>query len=183
MEGKGIYVILLGIIAVLTLSVAVLVIFLFVTFNNPAPATEASASESSTAETGPKLVPSDQLVTYNPFGTEKEPEAVAVYDLQPSELHPNSFVQVTMLMKYDVGEKRAKEAEYKALIQEEAASEIKQACSMYFKGLTYEDCKSPEAIPKAQDHLKQEFNRIIDENAGEKIQVVYKVIIENMLPQ
>ncbi len=183
MEGKGIYIILLGIIAVLTLSVAVLVIFLFVTFNNPAPAAQASAGETAATESGPKIIPSDRLKEFNPFATKDDPEAPAVYDLQPSEEHPSSFVQVTLLLKYDVGEKRANEEAYTLLVETEAASEIKQACSLYFKGLTYEECKSPEAVPKAQDHLKEEFNRIIDENKGEKLQIVYKVIIVNMLPQ
>ena len=189
MQGKGIYIILLGIIAVLTLSVAVLSIFLFVTFNQTvATGTVAAAEESGhTSESGSsRVVPGDELRTWSPFSSgegEKVTVEPAVYDLKPSEGHTGSFVQVTLLMKYDVGVKREHETEYALIVEEESASEIKQACSMYFKGLTYEDCKSPEAIPMAQDALKEEFNRIVDESAGEEIGIVYKVIIENMLAQ
>jgi len=183
LEGKGIYVILLGIIGVLTLTVAVLVIFIFVTFNKPALTAEATADSPIATDSGPVLIPADELKTFNPFATKDNASAPAVYDLQASEGHASSFVQVTLLLKYNVGVKRENELTHTTLVQESSVAEIKQACSIYFKGLTYEDCKSPEAIPKAQDFLKEEFNRIVDENAADNIQIIYKVIIENMLPQ
>lgn len=184
MQGKGIYVILLGIIAVLTLAVAVLSIFLFVMFNHPSQGavTPLETAAEASAE-GPKLVPADELKTWNPFATKDNANAPALYDLLPTEGHMNSFVQVTLLVKYDVGKKRENEEAHTKLVESDAAAEIKQACALYFKNLTFEDCKSPEAVPKAQDALKESFNRSVDENAAEELGIVYKVIIENLLPQ
>jgi flagellar basal body-associated protein FliL len=183
-QGKGIYAILLGIIAVLTLAVAVLSIFLFVMFNQPGrvPA-EASASATAATAEGPKLVPAEELRTWNPFATKDNANAPVLYDLMPSEGHEKSFVQVTLLVKFDVGKKRENEEAYAQLVESDSAAEIKQACSLYFKNLTYEDCKSPDAVPKAQDTLKESFNRIVDESAAKELGIVYKVIIENLLAQ
>lgn len=183
MEGKSIYMILLGIIAVLTVAVAVLAIFLFVTFNRPAAGVPASSESVIASDSGPKLIPADELQTFNPFGTKDNASAPAIFDLKASEGHETAFAQVTILLKYDVSVKRENEVAYKTLVESDSISELKQACSLYFKQLTYEDCKNPDAIPKAQDFLKEEFNRIVDENAAEKLQIVYKVIIENILPQ
>lgn len=184
MQGKGIYAILLGIIAVLTLAVAVLSIFLFVMFNQPgrAPA-EATASIAAATAEDPRLVPAEELRTWNPFATKDNANAPALYDLMPSEGHEKSFVQVTMLVKYDVDKKRKSEEAYAQLVENDSAAEIKQACAMYFKNLTFEDIKSPDAVPKAQDALKESFNRIVDENAAKELGIVYKVIIENLLAQ
>ena len=184
MQGKGIYVILLGIIAVLTLAVAVLSIFLFVMFNHPSQGSVPLA-ETAAAVTAdePRLVPAEELRTWNPFATSDNANAPALYDLLPSEDHEKSYVQVTLLVKFDVGKKRAKEDDYAQLVESDAAPEIKQAVALYFKNLTFDDCKSPEAVPKAQDALKETFNRIVDDNAAEELGIVYKVIIENLLPQ
>ncbi len=184
LEGKSIYIILLGIVAVLTLTVAILVIFLFVTFNNPPVAAGQPSEEAIGTDVGaPRMIPADELRTWNPFATADNPNAPAVYDLMPTETHKNSFVQVTLILKYDVGSKRRNEEKHRVLVEEASVSEIKQACSIYFKGLDYEDTKSADAIPKAQDYLIEEINRIVNGNAAEKVDIVYRVIIENMLPQ
>ena len=183
MQGKGIYIILLGIIAVLTLTVAVLSIFLFVTFNQAVTPATASSESAAAASGEPAGVPADQLKTWNPFATKENADASAIIDLKPSEAHEDSYAQVNLLLKYDVGEKRANEEAYTILVETDAAAEIQQALILYFKNLTYEECKAADAIPKAQDHLREEFNRIVDETAGEPRGIVYKVIIKNILPQ
>lgn len=184
MQGKGIYVILLGIIAVLTLSVAVLSIFLFVMFNHPAPGgVQDLAQAEETAEPEIRLVPAEEQRSWNPFATGDNPNAPGLYNLMPSEGRESSFLQVTLLIKYDVGENRELEALHSELVETFSAAEIRQACAMYFRRLTYEEVKAAEAIPQAQDALKEAFNRIIDENAGEPLGIIRKVVIENMLPQ
>lgn len=184
MQGKGIYVILLGIIAVLTLAVAVLSIFLFVMFNHPSQGpVEPAATDSAVTAEGPKLVPAEELRTWNPFATSDNANAPALFDLLPSPEHEKSYVQVTLLVKFDVGKKRNNEEDYAQLVESDSAPEIKQAVALYFKNLTFDECKSPEAVPKAQDALKESFNRIVDENAAEELGIVYKVIVENLLPQ
>jgi flagellar basal body-associated protein FliL len=184
MAGKGVYVVLLGIIGILSLALAVLIIFIFTTFNSVKMAQAPAAAATEQAQTGEdRIIPNDELEEFNVFGTEKDEGATIVYDLMPSVEHPNSFVQAKILVKFDIGPKGKLLAEREKLVKVQTLAELRQACSIYFKSLTFEDVKSPDAIPKAQEHLKEVFNEIVNEGSKEKTVIIYKVIIENLLPQ
>jgi flagellar basal body-associated protein FliL len=180
LEGKGIYTILLAIVAVLTLAVAVLVIFLFTTFNSRVVTGTESTQPVSVATERP--VPPDELKEYVMY-TGEGSNASGLFNLKASPEHPEGYLMVTFSVKYDVGPKRKLEEDRTALVEATYASELKQAASLYFGNLTYEDASDIATRQKAADTLRDTFNEIVNAGVTEKQVIVYKVVFDKWLVQ
>lgn len=186
MQGKGIYTILLAIIAVLTLSVAVLVIFLFVTFSTrTTAATGAEATPAS--EAGPRQVAPDELleiiVYSDKSGTGGEAPGSGLFNLKSTTEHPESYLMLDMTIKIDVGEKRELEVERTAMVNVTYITELRQAANLYFRNMTFEEASDPAAMQKAADELRDTFNAVLGTEAETQETIVYKVIFGKWLVQ
>lgn len=171
MEKKGIYTILLSIVAVLSLALAVLIVFLFISY--PSRNNKAVQADNTISE---RVVPDSELVEYKLFdGQEK------IFALKYEPDHPDSIVLVSVSIKCDTGEKRKNEEKINNLISL-YTSELEQAVGDYFADMSYSDAKNIETRYKARDDLLEIFNSILNENKQVKQKIVYKVTL-NMLPQ
>lgn len=171
MEKKGIYTILLSIVAVLSLALAVLIVFLFISY--PSRNNKAVQADNTISE---RVVPDSELVEYKLFdGQEK------IFALKYEPDHPDSIVLVSVSIKCDTGEKRKNEEKINNLISL-YTSELEQAVGDYFADMSYSDAKNIETRYKARDDLLEIFNNILNENKQVKQKIVYKVTL-NMLPQ
>jgi len=171
LEKKGIYTILLSIVAVLSLALAVLIVFLFI--SSPSRNNKAVQADNTISE---RVVPDSELVEYKLFdGQEK------IFALKYEPDHPDSIVLVSVSIKCDTGEKRKNEEKINNLISL-YTSELEQAVGDYFADMSYSDAKNIETRYKARDDLLEIFNSILNENKQVKQKIVYKVTL-NMLPQ
>ena len=171
MEKKGIYTILLSIVAVLSLALAVLIVFLFISY--PSRNNKSVQADNTISE---RVVPDSELVEYKLFdGQEK------IFALKYEPDHPDSIVLVSVSIKCDTGEKRKNEEKINNLISL-YTSELEQAVGDYFADMSYSDAKNIETRYKARDDLLEIFNNILNENKQVKQKIVYKVTL-NMLPQ
>jgi len=171
LEKKGIYTILLSIVAVLSLALAVLIVFLFISY--PSRNNKAVQADNTISE---RVVPDSELVEYKLFdGQEK------IFALKYEPDHPDSIVLVSVSIKCDTGEKRKNEEKINNLISL-YTSELEQAVGDYFADMSYSDAKNIETRYKARDDLLEIFNNILNENKQVKQKIVYKVTL-NMLPQ
>jgi len=171
LEKKGIYTILLSIVAVLSLALAVLIVFLFISY--PSRNNKAVQADNTISE---RVVPDSELVEYKLFdGQEK------IFALKYEPDHPDSIVLVSVSIKCDTGEKRKNEEKINNLISL-YTSELEQAVGDYFADMSYSDAKNIETRYKARDDLLEIFNSILNENKQVKQKIVYKVTL-NMLPQ
>lgn len=181
MEGKGIYTILLAIVAVLTLAVAVLVIFLFTTFNRGTVTAGNGETLPDTVATE-RPVPPDELKEYIIY-TGEGASGSGLFNLKATPEHPEGYLMVTFSVKYDVGPKRKLEEERTALVEATYASELKQAASLYFGNLTYEEANDTATRQKAADTLRDTFNEIVNTGVTEKQVIIYKVVFDKWLVQ
>lgn len=172
MEKKGIYTVLLSIIAVLSLALAVLIVFLFISY----PSVKKEKASSANNEISERIVPDDELMEYQLFDGEDK-----VFALKDEPNHTDSLVLVSVSIKCDVGEKRKNEEKIKSLISL-YTSELEEAVGDYFAEMTYSEAKNIETRNKAREDLMKIFNNILNENKEVKQKIVYKVTL-TMLPQ
>ncbi|WP_237266902.1 flagellar basal body-associated FliL family protein [Thermoclostridium stercorarium] len=172
LEKKGVYTVLLSIIAVLSLALAVLIIFLFISYPNMK---NQKATVVST-EISDRYVADDELAEFKLFGGEEK-----VFALKDEPDRPDSIALVSISIKCDVGEKRKNEERINNLISL-YKSELEQAVGDYFANITYTEAKAPEFRSKAREELMEIFNNILNENKQAKQKIIYKVML-NILPQ
>jgi flagellar basal body-associated protein FliL len=174
LEGKSIYTILLGIIAVLTLALAVLIIFLFISYKpNQQAGNVAQPQNSAMAE---RVVADDEMLEFKLFeGKEK------MFALKGEKDHPDSIIMVSVTLKCDAGPKKKKEQDITNRVNA-YISELEEAVGDYFAGMTLTEAKELETRYKARDDLLNTFNEILNANKQEKEKVVYRVTLQ-MFPQ
>ena len=168
MEGKGIYTILLAIVAVLAIALTVLIILLFSVWN---PKTgEGTNTPSASPETviQSRVVPYDESATFVIYSFE-EP-----MNLKPEVEKPESIILVNVTIKCDLGKKSKNEELVNSLI-ENYRSDLKQSVSQYFTSMTFAEAGLIETQYKASDDLKKVFNEILNTGMEEKQEFVYKV--------
>lgn len=173
LEGKGIYTILLAIIAVLTLSLAVLIIFLFISYN---PNQQQAANISPGASISERIVPDEEMLEFKLFGGEEK-----LFALKSEQENPNSLVMVSVTIKCDAGERRRREKDITTRVNT-YISEMEEAVGDYFAAMTLTEAKELETRYKARDDLLDTFNEILNANKQEKEKVVYRVTLQ-MFPQ
>lgn len=172
MERKGIYTVLLSIIAVLSLALAVLIIFLFISY----PSMKGEKAAIVDSEISERVVPDNELAEYKLFNGEEK-----IFALKYEADYPDSIALVSVSIKCDVGEKRKNEEKINNLISL-YTSELEQAVGDYFANMTYSEAKDIDTRYKARDDLLEIFNNILNENKQTKQKIVYKVTL-NILPQ
>lgn len=186
-QGKGVYVILLAIVAILTLAVAVLTIFLFLSFNAKVASTGTAEETVSESDTGERTVATEELKEIAIYSDAESGNASApgagLFNLKATPDHPESYLMLFMAVKIDCGEERKLETERTALVEVEYVKEIRQAATLYFRNLTFDEVSDPAAMQKAADELKDTFNNVLNEQAEEKETIVYKVIFDKWLVQ
>ncbi len=174
MEGKSIYTILLGIIAVLTLALAVLIIFLFISYNPNRQAVGTTTTPNTNITE--RVVADDEMLEFKLFeGKEK------MFALKAEKEHPDSIVMVSVTIKCDAGAKKKKTDEITARV-EGYMSELEEAVGDYFAAMTLTEAKALETRYKARDELLNKFNEILNANKKDKEKVVYRVTLQ-MFPQ
>jgi len=174
LEGKSIYTILLGIIAVLTLALAVLIIFLFISYKpNQQVQTAAPTANPTVSE---RVVADDEMLEFKLFeGKEK------MFALKAETQNPDSIVMVSVTIKCDAGPKKKKAEEITTRVNG-YISELEEAVGDYFASITLTEAKALETRYKARDDLLNTFNEILNANKQEKEKIVYRVTLQ-MFPQ
>lgn len=174
MEGKSIYTILLGIIAVLTLALAVLIIFLFISYNPNRAAAGAATPQGNTMTE--RIVADDEMLEFKLFeGKEK------MFALKAETAYPDSIVMVAVTIKCDAGSKKKKAEDITNRVNL-YMSELEEAVGDYFAAMTLTEAKALETRYKARDDLLNRFNEILNANKADKEKVVYRVTLQ-MFPQ
>lgn len=174
MEGKSIYTILLGIIAVLTLALAVLIIFLFISYNPNKQAVGTVATPGTAISE--RVVADDEMLEFKLFeGKEK------MFALKAEPDYPDSIVMVSVTIKCDGGPKKKKADEITARV-EGYMTELEEAVGDYFAAMTLTEAKALETRYKARDDLLNKFNEILNANKSVREKVVYRVTLQ-MFPQ
>jgi flagellar basal body-associated protein FliL len=172
LEGKSVYTILLGIIAVLTLALAVLIIFLFITYKPNQQA--GTAVQNSTMYE--RVVADDEMLEFKLFGGQEK-----MFALKEEPEHPDSIVMVSVTIKCDAGPKKKKEQDINNRVNA-YLSELEEAVGDYFAAMTLSEARELETRYKARDDLLNTFNEILNANKQVKEKVVYRVTLQ-MFPQ
>lgn len=174
MEGKSVYTILLGIIAVLTLALAVLIIFLFITYKPNQQAATATVPQNGVMSE--RVVADDEMLEFKLFNGEEK-----MFALKGEPEHPDSIVMVSVTIKCDAGPKKKKEQDITNRVNA-YLSELEEAVGDYFAAMTLTEAKELETRYKARDDLLNTFNEILNANKQEKEKIVYRVTLQ-MFPQ
>ena len=177
MEGKGIYTIMLSIIAVLSVALAGIIIFLVISWGpNKNPRTDIDSSGQIINED--VVIPDDQIAIYDLFAGQ-EP----FFNLKAEPEHPEAIIMLKVSIKCDVGKKRKDEEQVTKLINELYLTELREAVAKYFLNITYTEANQNEVIEKAREDLKVVFNDIVNSGSEEKQMIVYRVNFEKRFVQ
>lgn len=169
MQGKTLYTILLSIIAVLTLALAVMIIFIFTAFNGA----RAKPEQNEEIEKVERVVPQEEQAEYKLYSVESED---GIFNIKPSENHPNSFLAASISIIFDGG-KRNKKLEERQKLLEKNDSLLKQAAVKYFLSKSFEDLSREDAVEEARIALKNTFNEIVSKDSEELI-IIDVVIVK-----
>lgn len=180
MQGKSLNAILLAIVAVLALALAVTSIFLFTTVNN-----KETSDEEIDQTVGNRSVPADEQAETNLYAVGSDDTSgkagEAVFNLKSTEKNPNSFIMVSISIIYDAGDKKALLEQHKQLLESTYLSELKQATIEYFRGKSFEELQSPDAMEQAREALKDIYNGIISPDPEE--QIILRIVFDRWIIQ
>ena len=177
MQGKTLYTILLAIIAVLTLSLAVLIIFVFTTFSS----NHSAAVDKNQRPADQVVVPAEEQAELTLYGAGTDSKTDGVFNLKSTKDHPNSFLMASVSIKYDGGKKNKFLEERKQLFEVTYLSQLRQATIEFFRGKSYDDLKSTDAMQECRDELKEIYGQIISESADAKI--ILRVVFDKWILQ
>lgn len=167
MGGKGSFFILLFVVAFLSLTLAGLAGYVFF-FAGP---TQSAAPETTVNEKN-KVVDESKLGEKQLFDSKK------YFNLKSTDDKKISVIQVGIKIKYFKEVDKLKEKDILAKLSS-YDSEIKEQVGIYFRNLTLEDVKMPDAEERARKVLVQQFNKTY----GEKEDIVYSIIFDEWFYQ
>lgn len=167
LEGKGSFVILLFIIAILTLTLAIAIGFIFFT---------AGTSQNTTVDVVEKEITTRPAE--DKLGIHKVFEGKTYFNLKSEDPAKIAVIQVGVEVQYD--KSSLKDAEKRFLSY---SSEIKEIVGTYFQGLTYEEAKDISTKAKAKQILKEEINKLLTATEEKEIQVVFAIVFDEWFYQ
>lgn len=164
MEGKGSFIILLIVVAFLSLTLAGLAGYVFF-FAGPTQSTAVNVAATT------KKVDESKLA-------EKQLFDKKYFNLKSTDNNKISVIQVGIKIKYfkEVGKLKEKDILAKFTTYD---PEIKEKIGVYFRNLTIDDVKTPDAEDKARKALVQQINAIFNE----KEDIVYTIVFDEWFYQ
>lgn len=172
MGGKGSFIVLLVIVAVLTLALAVLAGYLFFVTGTPQNTNKVSQSQAAAAQT-PKRPSSSELASKKLFEEKKFFNLKSVDDKNP-------VIQIRAELIYFKKVKGIKNVEQKIANYE---SKIKEVIGTYFQQSTLEQVKDPGFKTKAREDLKKELNDLLSSDEKKQYDIIYDVVFEDWFYQ
>lgn len=168
MEGKGNYIILLIIVAVLTLTLAILVGYLFIISGAPQQNREVSANIAA------QNIPDDSQMGKRAIFDEKK-----LVNLK-TDNNQISVIQINGVIKYIKKVKGIKNIEEKLDFY---AEQIRETVCSYFQSLTIEQVRDPEFKKKAKQDIKNQLNDLLNSSENSKTEIIYEVIFDEWFYQ
>lgn len=169
LENKGIFYILLIIVAILTLSLALMAGYLFVVSdapNNPESADMMAANQEK--------IPNDNELAYYDLYTEKTNFNLMSED---GRIH---VLQMTAKLKYFKRVKGIKNTQQKITLYD---SEIKELFGTYFQKVTVDQVSKPEFKEKSKIELTQLINELLNKGEEKKKAIIYTTIFDEWFYQ
>jgi len=168
--GKGSFIVLLVIVAVLTLVLAMMAVYLFIVAGTPQNNAESAVHTDINT---PQRPDADEL------GYKKLFEEKKFFNLK-SEDNKNPVIQVEVNLVYFKKIKGIKNVEDKITSFE---SEIKEAIGTYFQQLTLEQVKDPACKKKAKEDLIKEINNLLSSDENKHFDIIYDIVFEEWFYQ
>lgn len=163
MEGKGSFVILLVIVAILTLTIAVLAGYLFIMGGSPKPDANAALAQMG-------KVPEPNQLNRKPIFTES-PE---IFNLKQDT---NGKLGIMQLSAEVVYYKKVKGIKSTDELIDSSNSEIKEAITEYFLSKTYSEMSQEQGLQCAKEDLKNKINDLFKKKEAIGSNVVWDVTI------
>lgn len=168
LEGKGNYIILLVIVAVLTLTLAILVGYLFIISGAPQENSEVSANVAA------QNIPDDSQLEKRQLFDEKK-----LVNLK-TDNDKISVIQINGVIKYHKKVKGIKNVEEKLDFY---AEQMRETVCSYFQSLTIDQVRDPEFKKKAKQDIKNQLNDLLSSSEDKKVEIVYEVIFDEWFYQ
>jgi len=165
LEGKGIFFILLVIVAILTLSLALMAGYLFfVADTNPNNDSQAGVAEEQVK------VPEDKELDFYVLYSEK-----TNFNLKKDEKDNIHIIQLTAKLKYFKKVKGIKNIPEKLALYD---SEIKELLGTYFQNITIDEVSDKDSKEKIKKDLTKRINELLVMNEETKKDIVYDIIFD-----
>ena len=171
MGGKGSFVVLLIIVAVLTFALAVMASYLFFVAGNPTSAQIQYVNTNVGHE--PTRVPSAELSSKKLFEEKKFFNLKAVDD-------KTSVIQLGAEIVYYKKVKGIKVVEEKIAGFE---TKMKESIGTYFQNMTLEQVKDPKTKEKANTELIKQLNDLLSSDEEKHYDIIYDIIFEDWFYQ
>lgn len=165
MEGKGIFFILLIIIAILTLSLALMAGYLFFIADTPQSVEKAQDGVENKQE----KLPDDSELAYYDLYTEKTNFNLKSED---DQIH---VLQLTAKLKYFKNVKGIRNVEEKLTLYD---SEIKELLGTYFQNVSIDEVAKPQTKERVKEDLTKRINDLLNSSEEKKRDIVYTIVFD-----
>lgn len=169
MESKGVFFILIIVIAILTLSLAALAGYIFIIQGN-----SNNNSSAVTGEVNTDIPSKDDRVVIELF------DEATTYNLKNDDPNKVSVIQVKVALDCYKQLSNNKKAVVTDIVTN-YSSEIKELVVRFFLEKTINDVKNTAAMDEAKTELAQQINSLLNEGVKKPEDVVYKVIFSEWI--